>query len=107
MLSIKANRRLEELGLGSYCTEDFTNGVKLLQLICHVYCGGDNSLLSSKIKWLDEQKTGNQVININRILNFIKNDPGIRLPPAIRELTAFRLIEDGEAMLNLVVYLLG
>lgn len=67
--------------------------MKLLQLVSAVYYGGDNPALSSKVKWGDEQKTGNKVVNVNMILNYIKKDPNITLPPSIRELTAFRLIE--------------
>jgi hypothetical protein len=75
--------------------------------VCHVYYQGDNPTLSSKIKWSDDQKTGNKVLNVNMILNFIKKDPAITLPPAIRDLTAFRLIEESEAMLTFVEYLLS
>jgi hypothetical protein len=67
--------------------------MKLLQLVSAAYYGGDNPALSAKVKWGDEQKTGNKVVNVNMILNFIKKDPKITLPPSIRELTAFRLIE--------------
>lgn len=67
--------------------------MKLLQLVNSVYYGGDNPALSAKMKWGDEQKTGNKVVNVNMILNFIKKDPAITLPPTIRDLTAFRLIE--------------
>lgn len=64
-----------------------------MQLVCQVYYSGHNPTLASKIKWSDDQKTGNKVVNINMILNFIKKDPAITLPPNIRELSAFRLIE--------------
>jgi hypothetical protein len=93
MLSIKTTQRLQELGLEATKADDFGNGLKLMQLVCQVYYRGDNPALSSKIKWSDEQKTGNKVVNINMILNFIKKDPNITLPPAIKDLTAFKLIE--------------
>lgn len=78
-----------------------------MQLVCQVYYKGDNPALSSKIKWSDEQKTGNKVVNINMILNFIKKDPTITLPSNIRDLTAFKLIEENDAMIAFVEYLLS
>lgn len=30
--------------------------------------------MASKIKWSDDQKTGNKIVNINIILNYIKKD---------------------------------
>jgi hypothetical protein len=52
--------------------------------VSHVYYRGDNPALSAKVKWSDDQKTGNKVVNVNMILNFIKKDPNIALPPNIR-----------------------
>lgn len=92
MLSITTGQRLREVGIEATQAEDFANGLKLLQLVCHAYYRGDNPALSSKIKWSDDNKTGNKVVNINMILNFIKKDHNITLPPAIRELTAFKVI---------------
>ena len=92
MLSIKTCQRLREVGVEATRAEDFANGIKLLQLVCHVYYGGDNPALSAKIKWSDDNKTGNKVVNINMILNFIKKDTNISLPPAVRDLTAFKVM---------------
>lgn len=58
--------------------------MKLLQLVCHAYYKGENQTLASKIKWSDDQKTGNKVVNINIILNYLKKDENIQLPPSIR-----------------------
>lgn len=107
MLSITTCQQLRAVGVEASRVEDFGNGLKLLQLVCQAYYHGDNPALSSKIKWSDDQKTGNKVVNVNMILNFIKKDPAIVLPPAIRELTAFRLIEETDAMLTLIEFLLS
>lgn len=72
-----------------------------------VYYSGDNPALASKIKCSDEQKTGNKVVNINIILNHLKRDANIQLPQSIRELTAFKVIEEHEHMMTLVDFLVS
>lgn len=47
------------------------------------------------------------MLNINIILNHLKKDSNVHLPEEIRALTAFKIIEEEEAMIQIVEWLLS
>ena len=48
-----------------------------MQLVNQVFHEGQNTALSNKLKLSDQEKTGNNVLNVNMILNHIKKDSSI------------------------------
>ena len=48
-----------------------------MQLVNQVFHQGQNMTLTNKLKLTDQQKTGNNVLNINMILNHLKKDSSI------------------------------
>jgi hypothetical protein len=77
-----------------------------MQLVNSVFYGGHNPALASKLRLSEDHKTGNDVININIILGHLKKDSSLTLAPDIRQMTAFRIIEESEAMIKIVEWLL-
>ena len=74
MLSKSTQEQLNRLGLQAEKTSDMVSGVKLAKLINNIFYGGHNQTFESKIIKDNEQRKGNNVININIILKQIKND---------------------------------
>jgi hypothetical protein len=107
MLSINIAKQLKELGIEAEHSQDFVSGLRLMHLVSKVFYNGDTQVLSSKMHLSEEHKTGNNVLNINIILNYIRKDQNIHIEESIRQLTAFQLIEDDEAMIKLIEWLLS
>lgn len=63
--------------------------------------------MTAKIKVSEQQKTGINVLNINILLNHLKKDPNIQLEEAITKMTAFKVIEEEEVMIELVEWILS
>ena len=80
------------MGIEATHSKDFVSGLRLMQLVIQVFYQGENRELSSKIRMGDENKTGNNVLNINIILNHLKRDASIIIDEKVREMTAFKLI---------------
>ena len=55
----------------------------------------------------EEQKTGINVLNINILLNHLKKDPSIQLTESINKMTAFRVIEEEQVMIELIEWILS
>lgn len=92
MLSNSILQRLTTLGIEASHTNDFISGIKLLHLVLAVFYQGENQPLACKMRLSEDQKTGINVLNVNIILNHLKKDPNIHLPPEIKDLTAFKII---------------
>lgn len=55
-----------------------------MQLVNQIFYQGDNQILANKLRVTDQQKTGNNVLNINMIMNHIKKDPNIQLSSFVK-----------------------
>ena len=65
-----------------------------MQLVNQVFYQGENQALAFKLKVTDEVKTGNNVMNINMIMNHLRKDSQVQLSSRIRELKTFDILED-------------
>lgn len=106
MLPTNIANQLRELGIEAAHSQDFVSGLRLMQLVTKVFYGGDTQVLSSKLRLSEDHKTGNNVLNINTILNHIKKDQNIQMEDDIRELSAFKILEDDTAMIQLIEWVL-
>jgi hypothetical protein len=107
MLSINIANQLQELGIEATHGQDFVSGLRLMQLVTKVFYKGDTQVLASKLRLSEDHKTGNNVLNINTILNHIKKDQDIEMDEGIRELSAFKILEDDAAMIKLIEWVLA
>jgi len=63
-----------------------------MQLVNQVFHQGENTTLSNKLKLTDQQKTGNNVLNINMILNHLKKNSSIPTDEEVRSLNTFTVL---------------
>jgi hypothetical protein len=77
MLPIETINTLRKLNIHATRPQDFLSGLQLMHLVCHVFYKGDTQVLLPKLRISDETKTGNNVLNINIILNNIKKNNSI------------------------------
>ena len=94
MLPSTTANALRQLNVPATHAQEFISGLKLMQLVSQVFHQGQTHLLLPKLRISDENKTGNNVLNINIILNSIKKNSSIEPPDKIKNLTAFQLIEN-------------
>ena len=102
MLSAATKEGLKALGVPAVHCNEFISGLKLMQLISQVFYEGENKALAAKMRVSEEQKTGINVLNINILLNHLKKDPSIQLTESINKMTAFRVIEEEQVMIELI-----
>ena len=63
-----------------------------MQLANQIFYQGSNQILSNKLKITDQQKTGNNVLNINMIMNHLKKDPNVHLSEFVKQLNTFTIL---------------
>ena len=102
MIPKNIKESLNALGCQVQSTSELVSGVKLSAIVNRIFYEGKNSTFQSKIIKENEQRKGNNVININIILKQIKNDENIKCPEEIRGLTSFSMIEDEKEMMKFI-----
>ena len=80
------------MGIQADHCQDFASGLKLMQLVNQVFYQGDNQALAYKLKVTDEVKTGNNVMNINMIMNHLRKDSQLPISSQVRELKTFDIL---------------
>ena len=102
MLATRTIAHLRQLGVQATTIAEFNSGLKLMQLVNQVFYHGQNHILSGKLRVVNEERTGNNVLNINMILNHLKKDPSIHVQQNIKQLDTFSLLEEQDTMLLLI-----